>query len=289
MGKDHSLYLKWIIDELNNGLELNPFSAFMYTPIAFKDAVARDGTILQPDRLFVASEIYRWVLGGKWRLLDLENMISLQKGLDFKKSDLRKDIKHLIDNQEILNADVLKMCLLLTGIKHEIVNDPEYALHRREIYKPGKSKLWASIGYYDMRQRAIHIIKSVRTGKNELFYAAENVIETAAHELGHHIYISLITKRYKTKPSVLKRIRQLVKGVRISKSAREHAHWIKFYKWDYAKDWDRNKKLQLISRSAYIRYGLESELFAQIISGKSTMSKAKRKEIIALVNQAILV
>ena len=74
-----------------------------------------------------------------------------------------------------------------------------------------------------------------------------------------------------------------------SKSKKEHEQWIKFYEKDYSNEWDKNKAAQIIPRHVYICYGIENELFAQIISGKTTISKKKRKEMIDFINEACIV
>lgn len=279
-------YVKWIINEINSGLALNPFTEQIHSPISYEDVFDKNGNLVELDLLIIAAEIYRWIMGGKWRLLDLEKIISNQKGLDFDKRELKNDIKHLIDNQELLNCDVLKMCLLLTGLDYKIVNDPKYVMQKRYFYTGNPNKLWSSIGYYDMKDRSIHISTGADSKEMKEKFPVEDIIETAAHELGHHIYISMISNRFKTPKGTVGKLRAFLKGVKISKSDYDHSQWLKFYINDYGSDWEKNKAVHIIPKNIYIRYGIESELFAQIISGKTTISKKKRKELIRLINSS---
>jgi len=290
MKKDHTQYLRWIIGEINSALELNVFTEQIHSPIVYEDIAGRNGKIKQLDRLLVAAEIYRWIMGGKWRLLDLEHIIRLQAKKDnFTVRDVKNDMKHLIDNQELLNSDVLKMCLLLTGMREDLINDPKYVVQKRYFYTGNPNKLWSSIGYYDMKDRSIHVSTGSASKDNKCVFPLEDIVETAAHELGHHIYISVISRRFKSLPGTVRKLRGFLKGIKTSKSRTEHEQWLKFYKKDYSDDWEKNKALHIIPKNIYIRYGIESELFAQIISGKTTISKTKRKRLIDLINKSVLV
>lgn len=285
--KDHSLYLHWIIDELNDALEINPFTRSLHTPLAYEEIIDSCKKIKEADRLLVAAEVYRWVMGGKWRILDLENIIRNQSSKEyFSKKEIRADIKHLIENQEIRNKDVLKICLLLTGINEDLINDMKFVLQKRSFNTHNPNKLWSQIGYYDMKDKSIHISLGM-THNNERFeFPVENILETLAHEFGHHIYISILSKRFKTPPGTLKKIREIIKRTKISKSMYEHRQWAKLYKKDYEKDWIKNKALHIIPKQVYMRYGLENELFAKIISGTAAISKGKRKKLIMLINES---
>jgi len=288
MRSDKIMYLKWILNELNQGLELNTFTKNIYSPIYFEEILSKDtGKIGQIDRILVAAEIYRWVMGGKWRLLDLEHLIKdSHEYEEFKKKDIKKDIKHLIDEQELLNPDVLKMCLILTGLSSEIIESAKYVIQKRYLYTGSSSKLWSAIGYYNMKDKSIHVSTGGGRKDNKVVFPLEDIIETATHELGHHIYISMISGRFKTPKGIIRKIRSLIKGIRSSRSEYDHKQWIKFYKKDYSNEWDTNKAIQIIPKNVYIRYGIENELFAQAISGKTTISKKKRKELIDLINQS---
>ena len=176
------------------------------------------------------------------------------------------------------------MCLLLTGIKEEIIDNAKYVLRRKAFRSASHGKLWSSIGYYDMKDRSIHVSTQGVINNERIVFPAQDVIETAAHELGHHIYISLLTKQLKAPAGTIGRIRKIVKGTKVSKNSNVHDHWLRFYKKDYSREWETNKTLHLIPKNVYIRYGIESELFAQIISGKTAVSKSKRKKIVDLVN-----
>lgn len=281
-------YLKWIVGELNEGLGLNSFTKNIHSPISFDEILPEgSGDIGQVDRIVVAAEIYRWVMGGKWRLLDLEHIISRQHTeKEFDHREIKESIKELIDGQEIEGPDTLKMCLLLTGIKREIIDDPKYAVQKRYFYTGNTSKLWSSIGYYDMQDKSIHVSTGGKRGDRKAVFPLEDIIETAAHELGHHIYISIVSKRFATPAGTIPRIRNILKGIKTSKSETEHKQWIGFYKKDYGSDWEKNKALQIIPKDVYIRYGIENELFAQVIGGKTTISKTKRKQLISLINES---
>jgi hypothetical protein len=137
-----------------------------------------------------------------------------------------------------------------------------------------------------MKDRSIHVSTRGFINNEKVIFPAQDVLETAAHELGHHIYISMLTKQLKSPPGTIGKIRKIVKGTKVSKSRHVHEHWLRFYKKDYSREWETNKTLHLIPKNIYIRYGIESELFAQIISGKTVMSKNKRKELIELINRA---
>lgn len=280
-------YLKWMLNELNNGLELTTFSKSIFTPLQF-DEIVKDGSeITQLDRLLVAAEVYRWVMGGKWRLLDLEKLLKRQTGMEeFGRKRIKEDIKHLIDDQELLNEDVLKMCLLLTGIRQDIIDNAKYVIQKRFFYTGCSSKLWSSIGYYDMKDKSIHVSTGGKAKDKKVAFPIEDIIETATHELGHHIYISIASKRFKIIPGTVGKIRKLLKGVKTSASDTEHKQWTDFYTKDYGSEWDRNKSLQIIPKELYIRYGIENEMFAQVIGGKTTISKTKRKQLIDLINQS---
>ena len=276
-------YLKWIIGEFNEALSLNPFTQAIHNPIVLQEILDEDGNITQPDRLFIASQIYRWIMGGKWRILDLERLLRNRKK-EFDKKQVKILIKNLIENQEISSENAVKMCLLLTGIKEEIIDDAKYVLRKKAFRSATHGKLWSSIGYYDMKDKSIHVSTQGVINNEKVVFPAQDVIETAAHELGHHIYISLLTKQIKSPAGTIGRIRKIVKGTKVSSNRNVHEHWLKFYKKDYAREWESNKTLHLIPKDVYIRYGIESELFAQIISGKTTVSKVKRKMIVDLVN-----
>lgn len=288
MNKEKILYLKWIISELNEGLNLNSFTKNIYSPIDLNDIITneKDRKLSQVERLLIAAEIYRWVMGGKWRLLDLEHMIRKQKAIDLDELiKIKESIKNLIDNQKIQSAEVIKMCLLLTGIKKEIVENAKYIVQKRYFYTGNTSKLWSSIGYYDMKDKSIHVSIGGKKGENKAFFPLEDIIETAAHELGHHIYISLMSGKIKSNPGTLKEIRKIIKNIRTSKNEKEHEQWLKFYKKDYENDWNKNKSLQIIPQKIYVKYGIENELFAQVISGKTIISKNQRKKLIELINK----
>ncbi|MFA5097465.1 MAG: hypothetical protein WC490_02410 [Candidatus Margulisiibacteriota bacterium] len=276
-------YLKWIIDEFNEALSLNPFTRTLHSPIEIKDVLDEEGNVTQPDRLFVASQIYRWIMGGKWRILDLEKLLKRHKE-KFDKKRIKSLVKDLIENQQISSADSLKLCLLLTGIRTEIIDNAKYVLRKKAFRSASHGKLWSSIGYYDMKDRSIHVSTEGMINKEKVVFPAQDVIETAAHELGHHIYISLLTKQIKAPQGAVRSIRKIVRYAKVSHSRNVHEHWLKFYKKDYSREWETNKTLQIIPKEVYIRYGIESELFAQIISGKTTVSKAKRKQIVDLIN-----
>ncbi len=287
MEQDHRLYLRWILNELNTGLELNPFTRNIFTPFVYDEIVNEDAGISQIDRVLVAAEIYRWIMGGKYRLLDLENIIRQQKEpKEFSKKTVKDDIKVLIEGQELLNGDVLKMVLLLTGLDQKLVDDAKYVVQKRFLYTGASSKLWSSIGYYNMQDKSVHVSTGGKSEGKQVTFQPEHIIETAAHELGHHIYISMISKRFKVPNGTIKNIRALLKGVKTSKSRLEHDQWIKFYRKDYSTDWDKNKAIQIIPKEVYIRYGIENELFAQVISGKTTISRTKRKKLISLINES---
>lgn len=290
MKNEHKEYLRWILSEINSALELNPFTQQLYSPITFDDVTDKNCKLSQIDRLLVAAEIYRWVMGGKWRLLDLEHLIRRQaEKHDLKLRDVKKDVKLLIDSQELAGSEVLKMCLLLTGLKEEIINDPKYVVQKRYFYTGNRNKLWSSIGYYDMKDRSIHVSTGSGRKDNKCAFPLDDIVETAAHELGHHIYISLISRRFNSAPGTVRAVRKFIKGVRSSKNRNEHEQWVKFYKKDYSDEWEKNKTLHIIPKNVYIRYGIESELFAQIISGKTTISRSKRKELIDLINSSVSV
>ncbi len=288
MKPEKKAYLKWIITELNEGLQLNPFSRNIYSSISFEEILPDDtGGIKQSDRLMVAAEIYRWVMGGKWRILDLEHLIKDQAPTrEFDHKDIKENIKDLIDEQEVKGPDAVKMCLILTGIKPEIINNVKYTVQKRYFYTGNSSKLWSSIGYYDMKDKSIHVSTGGKRNDQKAVFPLEDIMETAAHELGHHIYISMVSRRFKTVPGTIGKIRALLKGVRTSNNKTEHKQWISFYRKDYENDWEKNKALQIIPKEVYIRYGIENELFAQAISGKTTISKSKRKQLITLINQS---
>ncbi|MEK7377187.1 MAG: hypothetical protein AABZ57_08540, partial [Candidatus Margulisiibacteriota bacterium] len=148
-------------------------------------------------------------------------------------------------------------------------------------------KLWSSIGYYDMKDRSIHVSTRGIINNEKVIFPVQDIIETAAHELGHHIYISLLTNQIKSPAGAIGRIRSIVKGTKVSKNPNVHDHWLRFYKKDYSREWETNKTLHLIPKNVYIKYGIESELFAQIISGKTMTSKLKRKKIVYLVNLCV--
>lgn len=290
MLSDHALYLKWIINELNSALELNSFTKQLYTPMEYDEIVDENLKLNQVDRVMVAAEIYRWVMGGKWRLLDLEHIIKLQsKDKHYKLTKVKEDMKLLIDSQELMDPDVLKMCLLLTGLDEKLIDDAKYVVQKRYLYTGNPNKLWSSIGYYDMKDRSIHISTGGKAKDKKVVFPLEDIFETAAHELGHHIYISMISGRFKTEKKLIRKIRSYLKGVKTSKSKTEHEQWFKFYIKDYSSDWDQNKKVQIIPKNVYLRYGIENELFAQIISGKTTITKKKRKELINLINESCYV
>jgi len=177
------------------------------------------------------------------------------------------------------------MCLMLTGIKPEIINNAKYFVQKRYFYTGNTSKLWSSIGYYDMKERSIHVSTGGKRGDTKAIFPLEDIIETAAHELGHHIYISIISKKIKANPGTLKEIRALLKGVITSKNKIEHLQWLAFYRNDYGKDWEKNKSLQIIPKELYIKYGVENEIFAQVIGGKTNISKSKRSKIIDVINK----
>ncbi|MCX5748790.1 MAG: hypothetical protein NTZ10_00885 [Candidatus Saganbacteria bacterium] len=282
-------YLKWILEEINASLEMNPFTRQLYSPFAVDEIVEKDGTLAQTERLLVASEVYRWVMGGKWRLLDLEHLIKTQRGhLDFDKKTIKQDIKHLIDQQDLLNEDVLQMVLLLTGIDKRIVENAKYVIQNKFFITANPNKLWSSIGYYDMKNKSIHVSTGGKAKDGKYKFPVEDVIETAAHELGHHIYISMISGKFKTPKGTIRKIRGMLKGVKTSKNDLEHNQWLKFYKEDYESDWRSNKAVQIVPVEAYVKYGIENELFAQTISGKTTISKSKRKQLIKLINESCI-
>ncbi|MEK7377124.1 MAG: hypothetical protein AABZ57_08215, partial [Candidatus Margulisiibacteriota bacterium] len=107
-------YLKWIIGEFNEALSLNPFTRAIHNPISIEDVIDYEGNITQPDRLLAASQIYRWVMGGKWRILDLEKLLRNHTGKkEFDKKQIKALVKDLIERQEINSKDAVKMCLLL--------------------------------------------------------------------------------------------------------------------------------------------------------------------------------
>lgn len=280
-------YLKWIIGELNEGLALNSFTKNIYSPIHFGEILPEgEDQLHELDRLMVAAEIYRWVMGGKWRLLDLEHLIRRQHSAkEFDPRVIKTDIKDLIDGQQIDSPDILKLCLLLTGIKPEIIDDAKYVVQKRYFYTGNSSKLWSSIGYYDMKDRSIHVSTGGKRGDKKAAFPLEDIVETAAHELGHHIYISIVSKRFASVPGTFHKIRKILRGIKISRSKTEHKQWLSFYKKDYGNDWEKNKNLQIIPKDVYIRYGIENELFAQAIGGKTTISKAKRRELVELINK----
>lgn len=281
-------YLKWIIGELNEGMELNSFTKNVHSPISLEEILPEGADkMVQLNRLMVAAEIYRWIMGGKWRLLDLEHLVRTQdEEKEFDHKQIKANIKDLIDGQEVKGPDTLKMCLLLTGIKPEIIDDVKYAVQKRYFYTGNSSKLWSSIGYYDMQDKSIHVSTGGKRGDKKAVFPLEDIMETAAHELGHHIYISIVSKRFKTPPGTIPKIRSILKGIKTSKSETEHRQWISFYKKDYGTDWEKNKALQIIPKEVYIRYGVENELFAQVISGKTTISKSRRKQLVDLINQS---
>ncbi|MFA5104634.1 MAG: hypothetical protein WC527_05620 [Candidatus Margulisiibacteriota bacterium] len=281
-------YLKWIIGELNEGLNLNSFTKNIHSPLSFEEIVPEGSDkMVQLNRLMVASEIYRWIMGGKWRLLDLEHILRSQDAeKEFNHKQIKENIKDLIDGQEVKGPETLKMCLLLTGIKPEIIDNVSYTVQKRYFYTGNSSKLWSSIGYYDMQDKSIHVSTGGKRGDKKAVFPLEDIMETAAHELGHHIYISIVSKRFKTPAGTIPRIRNILKGVKTSKSDTEHKQWTGFYKKDYGNDWEKNKALQIIPKDVYIRYGLENELFAQVIGGKTTISKTRRKQLVDLINQS---
>jgi hypothetical protein len=166
-----------------------------------------------------------------------------------------------------------------------MINDATYVVQKRYFYRENSNKLWSSIGYYNMQDKSVHVSTGGKRKDKKLVFPLEDIIETATHELGHHIYTSIISRRFKTRPGTMKTIRAFLKGVRTSKSYLEHRQWIDFYKKDYSSDWENNQALQIIPESVYIRYGIENELFAQIISGKTTIAKSKRTELINFLNQ----
>ena len=286
--KLHDLqYLKWIIEEFNEALSLNPFTRILHSPIEIKDVLDEAGNITQPDRLFAASQIYRWIMGGKWRILDLENLLKRYKER-FDKKQMKSLIKDLIEKQEIGSAEAVKLCLLLTGIRSDIIDNAKFVLRKKAFRSASHGKLWSSIGYYNMKDQTIHVSTQGMINSEKVAFPAQDVIETAAHELGHHIYINLLTKKFCAPKGTVKSIRKIVKGARVSNNRNVHEHWLKFYKKDYSREWETNKTLHIIPKEVYIRYGIESELFAQIISGKTTVSKAKRKQIVDLINLSVL-
>ncbi len=279
-------YLDWIISEINAVLCEADLTKNAFTPLSINEQFDCKGKNAKTERLLVASEIYKYTKGEKWRLLDLEKMID-KYGFDtFQKKEISEDIKFLIEEEELINSDVLKMCLLLTGIKKDIIDDARYALQKRYFHTGNPNKLWSSIGYYDIKKKKIVISTGANTNEGKYRFALSDIIETACHELGHHIYLSLMSKRFKVPKGTIAMIRALMKGAKTSKNPIENKQWKKFYRKDYERDWIKNEAMHIVPMKSYVRYGIENELFAQIISGKTTLSTEKRAEIIRLINLA---
>ncbi len=288
MNAEEIRYVKWILGEINAALALNPFTSDVYTPMEIGDVFGNDGKVTHPTRLVVAAEIYKTVMGGKWRLLDLEKMLKDQKvHLLISQKRIKDDIKYLMNNQVILNHDVLKLCLILTGLDEHIINGPKYVVQRKFFHTGNPNKLWSSIGYYDIKNRSIHVSTGAAARGKRVRFPIEHIIETASHELGHHIYISIMTGRFRVARAYIGNIRKLLRGVRISRAKSEHEQQVRFYTKDYGNEWNKNKAIQIMPKASFVRYGLENETFAQAISGNARITKQRRKQLILLLNNAL--